>query len=275
VLTPLALTDTVQAVGLAGAALHRAGSALRRLFQVMDTPPVTAMPAEHPAPLPNSPGGPVIRLRGVCARWPAAAADALTDLDLDLVPGARIVITGESGSGKSTLLAVLLGFLTPTAGRITVDGIDAADLDPDELRTLFSWCDQRAHVFDSTVLENVRLARPDADDAQVIAALRDAGAGAWLDELPLGADTGVGEHGRAISGGERARVALARGILAGRPVLLADEPAAHLDQATADAVTARIMRPDPRHCVVLVTHRPQDEALADQVIRLADGRRMS
>ncbi|HEY5878061.1 MAG TPA: thiol reductant ABC exporter subunit CydC [Nakamurella sp.] len=274
VLTPLALTDTVQAVGVAAAALHRASAALRRLFDVMDTPPVTAPPPAHPRPLPEKADGPTIRLRGVGARWPGADRDALTDLDLDLIPGRRIAVVGESGSGKSTLLAVLLGFLTPTAGRITVDGVDTADLDPDRLRTLFAWCDQRAHLFDSTVAENVRLARPDAEDGQVEAALRDAGAGPWLDGLPLGMHTSVGEHGRAVSGGERQRVALARAILADRPLLLADEPVAHLDPAAADAVTARILRPDPRRCILLVTHRPQDEALVEQVVRLAGGRRV-
>ncbi|HOZ58921.1 MAG TPA: thiol reductant ABC exporter subunit CydC [Nakamurella multipartita] len=274
VLTPLALTDTVQAVGVAAAALHRATAALRRLFAVMDTPPVTAPPPVHPRPLPEPAAGATIRLRGVGARWPGADRDALTDIDLDLVPGRRIVVAGESGSGKSTLLAVLLGFLTPTTGRITLDGVDVAELDPDQVRTWFSWCDQSAHLFDSTVLENVRLARPDADAAQVEAALREAGAGGWLDGLPQGLDTPVGEHGRAVSGGERQRIALARAILADRPVLLADEPAAHLDGATAESVTAGIMRPDPGRCVLLVSHRPQDEALADQVVRLAGGRRV-
>jgi thiol reductant ABC exporter CydC subunit len=274
VLTPLALTDVVQAVGLAGTAVSRATAALRRLFAVMDTPPVTAPAPAHPAVLPDPPGGPTIRLRGVAARWPGADRDALTDIDLDLVPGRRIVVVGESGSGKSTLIAVLLGFLTPTAGRITVDGVDAATLDPDALRTLFAWCDQRSYLFDSTVLENVRLARPDAAEADIEAALREAGAGPWLDGLPQGLNTRVGEHGRAVSGGERQRVALARAILADRPVLLADEPAAHLDGATAQAVTEQMLRPDPARCVLLVTHRGSDENLADEVVRLAGGRRI-
>lgn len=274
VLTPLALTDVVQAVGLAGTALNRATAALRRLFSVMDTPPVTAPAPAHPAVLPDPPGGPTVRLRGVAARWPGADRDALTDIDLDLAPGRRIVVVGESGSGKSTLIAVLLGFLTPTAGRITVDGVDVATLDPDTVRTLFSWCDQRAYLFDSTVLENVRLARPDASEADIAAALRDAGAGPWLDGLPQGMNTRVGEHGRAVSGGERQRVALARAIVADRPVLLADEPAAHLDAATADRVTERILRPDPGRCVLLVTHRGSDEDRADEVVRLHGGRRI-
>ena len=274
VLTPLALTDVVQAVGLAGTALNRASAALRRLFAVMDTPPVTAPAPAHPAELPRPSGGPTIRLRGVCARWPGAERDALTGIDLDLVPGRRIVVVGESGSGKSTLIAVLLGFLTPTAGRITVDGVDTATLDPDAVRSLFSWCDQQAYLFDSSVLENVRLARPDATAEQVLAALQEAGAGPWLDGLPSGIDTRVGEHGRAVSGGERQRVALARAILADRPVLLADEPAAHLDAATAELVTERVLRGAPDRCVVLVSHRPADEEPADEVLRLAGGRRV-
>lgn len=272
VLTPLALTDTVQAVGVAASTLRRSSAAVRRLFVVLDTPPVTAPVPPRPAPLPSAPAGPRIALRGVTARWPGADRDALSDVDLDLAPGSRIVVLGESGSGKSTLLAVLLGFLTPTAGRITIDGIDAAGMDPDEVRTLFGWCDQRAHLFDSTLAENIRLAMPAATDEQISAALRAAGAGSWLDGLPAGLQTRVGEHGQAVSGGERQRVALARAVLADRPVLLADEPAAHLDPATATAVTELILRPVPDRCVVLVTHRPEDAALGDIVLHLDQGR---
>ena len=272
VLTPLALTDTVQAVGVAASTLRRSSAAVRRLFAVLDTPPVTAPVPMHPVPLPASSGGPRIALRGVTARWPGADRDALSGIDLDLVPGRRVVVLGESGSGKSTLLAVLLGFLTPTAGRITIDGIDVAAMNSDEVRTLFGWCDQRAHLFDSTLAENIRLAMPTADDSQISAALRAAGAGSWLDGLPAGLNTRVGEHGQAVSGGERQRVALARALLADRPVLLADEPAAHLDPATATAVTELIMRPVSDRCVVLVTHRPDDTALGDIILRLDRGR---
>ncbi len=275
VLTPLALTDTVQAVGTAASTLRRSSAAVARLFGVLDTAPVTAAPPAHPLPLPI--GGPQttaprIRLRGICARWPGADRDALVDVDLDIDPGRRVVILGESGSGKSTLLAVLLGFLTPTAGSVVIDGVSLADLDPDEARTLFGWCDQHAHLFDSSLAENIRLARPDADDAAVTAALRSAGAGDWLDTLPDGIRTLVGEHGQAVSGGERQRVALARALLADRPVLLADEPAAHLDPDTADAVTEVVLRAGADRSVVLVSHRPQDVSFADLVVRLDRGR---
>ncbi len=276
VLTPLALTDTVQAVGVAASTLRRSSAAVRRLFGVLDTAPVTAPPPADPAPLPRNPGGmaPAIRLRGVAARWPgtADAADALKGIDLDLAPGRRVVILGPSGSGKSTLLAVLLGFLTPTAGTVTLDGVDLAAMDPDETRSLFAWCDQRAYLFDSSLAENVRLARPSATDEEVAGALAAAGAGDWLRALPDGLGTRVGEHGLAVSGGERQRVALARALLADRPVLLADEPAAHLDGATADQVTATILRPVPGRTVVLVTHRPGDADLADEVYEMVAGR---
>ena len=275
VLTPLALTDTVQAVGLAASTLRRSSAAVGRLFHVLDAPPVTAPAPAHPTPLRRDAGGPRIRLRGVSARWPGADRDALSGVDLDLLPGQRTVVLGESGSGKSTLLAVLLGFLTPTAGTITVDGVDTAELDPDELRTLFAWCDQRAHLFDSSLAENVRLANPGADDEQISAALAAAGAGDWVAGLPEGLDTRVGENGQAVSGGERQRVALARAVLADRPVLLADEPAAHLDPATADAVTGLILRSTADRCVVLVTHRPGDARSADVVVRLEGGRLVS
>lgn len=272
VLTPLALTDTVQAVGVAASTLRRSSAAVGRLFQVLDAPPVTAPAPANPDPMPAAPSGPVIELRGVSARWPGADRDAVTGIDLVLQPGKRIVVLGESGSGKSTLLAVLLGFLTPTAGTITIDGVPADRLDPDELRTLFAWCDQRAHLFDSSVAENIRLARPESSDEEISSALRTAGAGTWLDDLPEGLSTRVGEHGQAVSGGQRQRIALARAVLADRPVLLADEPAAHLDPATADAVTALILQPRPDRCVVLVTHRPDDARHGDQILELADGK---
>lgn len=271
VLTPLALADTVQAVGAAAAALQRSSAAADRLALILLTAPLSTPPA-HPRPLPRTATGPVVELHGVSARWPGSDQDALHEIDLRLVPGQRVVVLGESGSGKSTLLAVLLGFLPPSAGRITVDGIDLAELDPDAARTLFAWCDQQAHLFDSTLAENVRLARPEATDTQIGTALAAAGAAQWLGGLPRGLATQVGEHGAAVSGGQRQRIAVARALLADRPILLADEPAAHLDAATAAEVTHVIMQADPGRCAVLVTHNEADALGADVVVRLAHGR---
>ncbi|MET3806607.1 thiol reductant ABC exporter CydC subunit [Nakamurella sp. UYEF19] len=267
VLTPLALTDTVQSVGVAAATLQRSAAAARRLADVLATPPVTTAPI-HPKPLRHRTFGPTIALHDVSARWPGADHDAFTHLDLTLAPGKRVVILGPSGSGKSTLLAVLLGFLPISSGRITVDGVDLGQLDAADARTLFAWCDQQPYLFDSTLAENIRLARPTAQDAQIAGTLESAGAGDWLRSLPLGLATPVGEHGRAVSGGQRQRIALARAFLANRPIVLADEPTAHLDAPTADAITALLMKPDPQRCTVLVTHREQDADLGDEIVRL-------
>ena len=209
VLTPLALTDTVQAVGVAASTLRRSSAAVRRIFGVLDTPPVTAPPPADPVPVPRPPDGaaPTLRLHGLSARWPGAGSDALHDVDLELVPGRRVVVLGPSGSGKSTLLAVLLGFLSPTAGSITIDGVDLAAMDPDEARTLFGWCDQRAYLFDSTLGENIRLARPSASEDEVTAALEAAGAGAWLASA---AERSCDARRRARTGRVRRRAAADR-----------------------------------------------------------------
>ena len=276
VLTPLALTDTVEAVGVAGDALHRASAALRRLFVVHGHPAGDRTTAGAPGSATGQGGWtddpPARRLRSL-ARRESGCADRHRPGS-----GAR---TADSGGRR-----VRFGQVHPAGGAARV--LDS-DRRPDHRRrrrrrgpgpgSSCAACSpgatSGAHLFDSTVVENVRLARPGADDAEVEAALRDAGAGSWLDGLPLGMNTAVGEHGRAVSGGERQRVALARAILADRPVLLADEPAAHLDGATAESGDR------PGSCdriragaSLLVTHRPQDEALADEVVRLADGRRV-
>ena len=189
VLTPLALTDTVQAVGVAASTLRRSSAAVRRLFAVLDAPPVTApAPAAPGAAAGSMPAGRGSRCAGSCARWPGADRDALSGIDLDLAPGRRIVVLGESGSGKSTLLAVLLGFLTPTAGQHhhRRDRCRRPWI-PTRSATLFGWCDQRAHLFDSTPgRERPARPMPAADDDEIAAALRAAGAGAWLDGLPDG-----------------------------------------------------------------------------------------
>ncbi|TKV60247.1 thiol reductant ABC exporter subunit CydC [Nakamurella flava] len=280
VLTPLALIDVVQAVILAAGTLRRSAASADRVFGVLAARPVVPDGPTDPRPLPDPAAGVAVRVRDLAVRWPGSGRDAVSGLDLDLRPGRRIVLLGESGSGKSTVLAALLGFLPVRSGRFTVgpDGASGAggtpvdQLDPETVRGLFGWCDHHAYLFDSTIVENVRLARPGATDEDVHAALRGAGAGDWVDGLPDGLHTRVGQHGLAVSGGQRQRLAIARALLADRPFLLADEPAASLDRPIADAVTATIMRPDPRRCVVLVSHRPQDVEFADEVLEMADGR---
>ena len=139
-------------------------------------------------------------------------------------------MTGPSGSGKTTLAMVLLRFLEPSAGTVTLAGTDITELDSDALRSVIGLCEQDAHIFDSTLRENLRLARPAATDAELHDALRRARLGDWADSLPAGLDTPVGEHGARLSGGQRQRLALARVLLADFPVVILDEPAEHLDE---------------------------------------------
>jgi ATP-binding cassette subfamily C protein CydCD len=155
------------------------------------------------------------------------------------------------------VLAALLRTLDPRAGRVVMDGVDSRDVRSDEVRDLIAWCGPAPHLFDSTLRENLLLARPDASDDRVAAAMRRAGLGPWLAGLPQGLDTRVGRHGGVVSGGERQRIGLARALLADRPVLLLDEPTAHIDGATADAICADVLRAAGGRTTIITSHRPQ------------------
>ncbi len=201
-------------------------------------------------------------------RYPGRTADAVTEVSFTVTPGETVALVGPSGSGKSTLLSTALGFVRPDAGRVTVGGADLAGLDLAEWRRRVAWVPQRPHLYAGTIAENVRLARPDADDAAVRRALRDAGALDFVDALPHGAGTVLGEDGAGLSAGQRQRLALARAFLADRPVLLLDEPTAALDGATEAEVVAAVRRLAEGRTVLLVVHRPALLAVADQVVRL-------
>ncbi|MFD3453996.1 thiol reductant ABC exporter subunit CydD [Streptomyces sp. NPDC058691] len=262
VLTPLAAFEAV--AGLPVAAQHRRRSlrAAQRVHDVLDAPEPVREP-EHPAAAPRAPH-PVV-LRGLTARHPGQAAPALDGVDLELTPGRRVAVVGPSGAGKTTLAQVLLRFLDPESGAYTLAGTDATTLDGDAVRRMVGLCAQDAHAFDSTVRENLRLARPGAADAELTAALAAA-------RLDLGLDTPVGEHGTRLSGGQLQRLALARALLAGFPVLVLDEPAEHLDLATADALTADLLAATAGRTTVLITHRLTGLAEVDEIVVLDRGR---
>ena len=162
-------------------------------------------------------------------------------MDLTLTQGRRVAVVGPSGSGKTTLAQVLLRFLDPDRGSCTLAGVDARALAGDDVRRLVGLCAQDAHLFDSSVRENLLLARKDATEGEVRDVLARARLLEWADSLPDGLDTLVGEHGARLSGGQRQRLALARALLADFPVLVLDEPAEHLDLPTADALTADLL----------------------------------
>ncbi|MDH6127557.1 thiol reductant ABC exporter subunit CydD [Kitasatospora sp. GP82] len=275
VLTPLAAFEAVAGMPTAVQFRERSRAAQARLAEVLEAEPPVTEPAEPAAP-PSHPFP--IAVRGLAARWPGQSEDALRDLDLDLTPGRRVAVVGPSGSGKTTLAQVLLRFLDQRAGTVTLGGcpqpVDTRALDSDDVRRTIGLCAQDAHVFDSSLRENLRLARPEATEEQLRTALAAARLLDWVDSLPKGLDTMVGEHGARLSGGQRQRLALARALLADFPVLILDEPAEHLDLPTADALTADLLAATEGRTTVLITHRLAglDDSSVDEVLVLDHGR---
>ncbi|MEU2675503.1 thiol reductant ABC exporter subunit CydD [Streptomyces sp. NPDC007107] len=269
VLTPLAAFEAVTGLPLAVQYRQRVRRSAERVYEVLDAPVPVVEPVE-PAEAPASPFP--LDVRGLSARYEGADRDALHSVDLSLHPGKRVAVVGPSGSGKTTLAQVLLRFLDPREGTYGLGGVEAASLDGDTVRTFVGLCAQDAHVFDSSIRENLRLARTDATDGQLRDALSAARLLDWAEALPHGLDTLVGEHGARLSGGQRQRLALARALLADFPVLVLDEPAEHLDLATADALTEDLLAATQGRTTVLITHRLAGIEAVDEVLVLDGGR---
>ncbi|MCX5012822.1 thiol reductant ABC exporter subunit CydD [Streptomyces sp. NBC_00555] len=268
VLTPLAAFEAVNGLPLAVQYRQRVRRSAERVYEVIDAPAPVAEPEQAAA----APGSPFpLRLTGLAARHPGQERDALRGVDLTLEAGRRIAVVGPSGSGKTTLAQVLLRFLDPREGTYTLGGTDACALDGDDVRALVGLCAQDAHLFDSSVRENLRLARTGASEEELRDALAAARLLEWADGLPDGLDTLVGEHGERISGGQRQRLVLARALLADFPVLVLDEPAEHLDLATADALTADLLAATEGRTTVLITHRLAGLEAVDEVLVLDGG----
>lgn len=264
VLTPLAAFETAAGLPAAAQRFAAARASLRRLAAVFASPEPIAVPTE-PADVPDGPH--TLRLSGVSAGW-VPGRTAVHDLSFSLPPGARVALTGPSGSGKSTVAALLVRFLDPQAGQVTLDGIDLRQIAPEKVRRIVGYLPEDAYLFDTTIAANLRIARPGADDDTVRAALAQARLLDWIDTLPDGLDTLVGEHGMALSGGQRRRLALARVLLADFPVLILDEPTEHLDDDTAAALTHDLLTAAGDRTVLLITHRTDLAAGVDRVVDL-------
>ncbi len=277
VVTPVALGEALAGLTDAVRALARAQAARDRLAGLLSQPPAVSDPRNRQladTPPVDNPGNrqrtdtpPVLELAGVAAVW-VEGEPALRHTDLVLEPGSRTAITGANGSGKSTLLAVLARHLDPSAGSYLLDGRDVTTLPLEDVRSAIAILDDEPHLFATNLRENLRLARPDATDLELETVLAQANLSDWYAGLADGLDTPLGVGRLGVSGGERARLGLARVLLSDRPVVLLDEPVAHLDHATALDVVSDALAATEGRTVVMVSHRPEGLDDFERVIDL-------
>jgi ATP-binding cassette, subfamily C, bacterial CydD len=261
----------------AGAQFHASmegGAAAGQMLDILDAQP----------PVPAGPGRPArrgaaadlrageITLTGVTVTYPGRPRPALDAVDLTIRPGERILVTGPSGAGKSTLLALLLGFVAPDRGTIEAGGAGPGATGDDRWRAQIAWVPQRPHLFAGSVAGNIALGRPDAGPGAIAEAARLAGAADFIEALPGGYATPLGERALRLSAGQRQKIALARAFLRDAPLLLLDEPAAHLDPASARRVAQTLAAELAGRTVVVVSHGPGLASLAGRAVRLDQGR---
>ncbi len=271
----------LRAVGMQFHAAQEGVSAAKDVLDILDTPLLQAAEAALPgaAEAARRAAAPdlareAIRFEGVGVSYPQRALPALTGITTEVLPGEHVAIVGPSGAGKSTLLSLLLGFTKATEGSLRIGAVDlAAAAAPDwaQLRRQIAWVPQKAHLFSGSIADNVRLGDPGASDADVAAAAERAGLRETIAALPDGLDTQVGERGLALSTGQRQRVAVARALLRDAPLLLLDEPGAHLDAATAGDVMRSLRAYAAARTLIVVTHSAEWAGDVDRILRIEGG----
>ena len=264
-LLALSAFDAVLPLSSAARELDTTLAAGRRVLELTDAEAVIRDPV---SPVPHPPRHAPIELHHVTARYDTREQPVLEGVDLRLEPGARVALVGPSGSGKTTVTNLLLRFLDPESGRVTIAGRDIREYRQEDVRATFALAGQNAHVFHSTIRANLLVGDPAATDNALWDALRRARIDAWVANLPDGLETMVGEEGTELSGGQRQRLVLARALLADTPVLLLDEPTAHLDGPTATEVVGDVLTAAEGKTVLLITHRPEGLDLVDEIVRL-------
>ena len=265
----LASFEAVQPLTESLRELQTTVAAGERVLELTDRTPRIVDPAD-PLHAPVAPFA--IELDDVRARYGPGERPALDGFSLRLEPGKRVVLLGRSGAGKTTVVRLLLRFIDPERGRVTLDGEDLRCYRQEDVRGLIAVAGQDAYLFSASIRDNLRLANPDASDDDLARALRAARILDWVLSLPDGLDTLVGEEGRELSGGQRQRIALARALLTDAPVLILDEPTAHLDPPTAKLLMHDVLAAANGRTVLLITHRPEGVDLADEVVVLREPR---
>jgi len=239
-----------------------------RMLELLERPPAVGAggrlvpPSPHVAP---------VRFEAVSFAYPSRPEPVLDGFELELPPGETVALVGPSGAGKSTVARLLLRLAAPTSGRLSVGGIDLADCRPELWRRLLTWVPQQPTIFRGTVADNIRLGDERASDRAVRDAATLAGAARFVQALPSGYDTVVGDGGRPLSSGERRRIALARAFVRDTPLVVLDEPTADLDPTSAGVVAEAVERLRTGRTVLLIAHRPELIAHADQVVLLDGG----
>ncbi len=264
-LLALASFDAVTPLARSARELSETLAAGRRVLDLTDR---TARVVDPPRPVPLPPAPFVVALEDVSVRYAPGEAPALDGVSLRLEPGSRVALMGPSGSGKTTVANLLLRFLDPERGRVTLAGRDLREYRQEDVRRAVAIAGQDAHLFSTSIRQNVLLGRPDASDEELEDALGQARIWDWVQSLPEGWDTMVGENGRELSGGQAQRLCVARALLTTAPVLVLDEPTAHLDAATAATLIEDVLAAAGARAVLLMTHRPEGLELVDEVLVL-------
>lgn len=261
VLVPLSSFEGVAELTPAAAQLVRSAQAATRICSLLDE--------EAPAQPHDVPEGPtVIEARDLAIGWPSGPT-LVTGISLTLRPGSSLAIVGPSGIGKTTLLATLTGIIPPKSGSALINGVPAWGADRDQLTSRITMTAEDAHVFATTIYENLRVARASLTRDEASELLARAGLAQWVQSLPDGLDTVIGSGGTTVSGGERRRLLMARALAAPAPIMAVDEASEHLDAATADRLMETLLTRSPDRATLVVTHRLSALDQADQVIVLA------
>ena len=271
VLLSVFAAGAVGALGESWGEVQKAAGAMERIDELMRAEPSIAPPAE-PRALPSPPRGEVA-LSGVSFAYPGRPdLPALKGFDLTVRPGETVALVGPSGAGKSTVFRLLLRFYDPQAGQVLVDGIDVREADPEEVRARFAWVSQEAPLFSGSALENIRFGREDVSLEEAREAADRAQALTFLDALPQGFETPLGERGRSLSGGQRQRLAIARALVRHAPILLLDEATSALDAVNERLVPAALDEAMEARTTLVIAHRLATVLRADRIVVMDDGR---